>query len=220
MENYYAVLSAIAEGRISNQAIAAQTNIPERSLHYYTQQLNNIGYVRRRRPLTGKKAPLRHVRYFIQDPLLRFWFRFVFPNLSFIQQMGPERAFRTRIHPGLDAYFGLCFEQFCRQALRFIYEWEGVGASFEIGEYWDKKVQIDVVGLRDDHWTDIGECKWGTVKSPKALVQELEKKAAAYPNPRGATLGKRVFMRKKPQAGPRTDPGLLWYGVDELYKRA
>jgi len=32
----------------------------------------------------------------------------------------------------------------------------GVTAAFEIGEYWDKHVQIDVVGLRDDHWTDIG----------------------------------------------------------------
>jgi hypothetical protein len=33
----------------------------------------------------------------LEDPLLRFWFRFVFPNLSFIQQMGPggpcERLF-------------------------------------------------------------------------------------------------------------------------------
>ena len=169
--NYYAVLTAVAAGYVNNQAIAAQTGIPERSLHYYIQQLNSIGYVGRRRPLTGKRPNPRKVRYIIKDPLMRFWFRFVFPNLSFIQQMGSQRSLRARIRPELDPYFGLCFEQLCRQALPFIYEREGVGAAFEVGEYWDRDVQIDVVGLRGDHWTDLGECKWGSVKSYKALSQ-------------------------------------------------
>ena len=55
------------------------------------------------------------------DPLLRFWFRFVFPNMSAIRSAGAERAFAERIAPSLDAWFGECFERLCREALPFIY---------------------------------------------------------------------------------------------------
>jgi hypothetical protein len=55
--------------------------------------LIELGYLSRRFPLTDKKPNPRQVRYVLQDPLLRFWFRFVFPNLGFLQQMGPVRAF-------------------------------------------------------------------------------------------------------------------------------
>ena len=217
VENYYALLTAVAEGNTSNQAIAAITGIPERSLHYYIQQLSNLGYIGRKLPLTGQKPNQRQVRYVLQDPLLRFWFRFVFPNLSFIQQMGARRTLRERIRPELDAYFGSCFEGLCRQALPRIYEREGVGAAFEVGEYWDKKVQIDVVGLRDDQWTDLGECKWGSVKSHIKLTKDLERKIRAYPNIRGATIGKRFFLRKKPGSKVRSNFGAKWYDLEDLY---
>lgn len=217
LENYYAVLTAVAAGYASNQSIAAQTGIPERSLHYYIQQLNNIGYIGRRRPLTGGKPNPRQVRYVLEDPLLRFWFRFVFPNLSFIQQMGPQRALRARIRPDLDTYFGLCFERLCRQALPVIYEREGVSAAFEVGEYWDKAVQIDVVGLRDDNWTDLGECKWGAVRSYKKLLNDVGGKVRAYPNKRGATIGKCIFVRKKPSTKVRGTSDVNWYGLEDLY---
>ncbi len=218
VENYYAVLTAVAAGCATNQAIASQTGIPERSLHYYIQQLRALGYITRRFPLTGEKPNPRQVRYALQDPLLRFWFRFVFPNLSFIQQMGPRRSMSERIRPELDAYFGLCFERLCRQALPVIYDREGVSTAFEVGEYWDKAVQIDVVGVRNDHWTDLGECKWGTVRSYKKFLEDLEKKVRAYPNKRGATICKRVFLRKKPGAKIQGTSDVHWYGLEDLYK--
>lgn len=218
VENYYAVLTAVAAGCATNQAIASQTGIPERSLHYYIQQLRALGYITRRFPLTGEKLNPRQVRYALQDPLLRFWFRFVFPNLSFIQQMGPRRSMSERIRPELDAYFGLCFERLCRQALPVIYDREGVSTAFEVGEYWDKAVQIDVVGVRNDHWTDLGECKWGTVRSYKKFLEDLEKKVRAYPNKRGATICKRVFLRKKPGAKIQGTSDVHWYGLEDLYE--
>lgn len=220
VENYYAVLTAVASGHTVNKAIAAQTGIPERSLHYYLQQLINLGYLGRRFPVTGKKPNQRLVRFVLQDPLLRFWFRFVFPHLSFIQQMGPQRAMRDLIRPRLESYFGLCFEYLCRQALPVIYERDGVSAAFEVGEYWDKRVQIDVVGVRDDHWTDLGECKWGTVRSFNEVLNELEKKKRAYPNTRGATIGKHLFLKKKP--GLKTinaASGIQWHDIEDLHAR-
>lgn len=155
------------------------------------------------------------MRFVLDDPLLRYWFRFVFPNNSYIQHMGPSRAFRDRIKPELDAYFGGCFERLCREALPHLYAREGITAAFEVGEFWDRDVQIDVVGLRDDGWTDLGECKWGSVTSARAVASELESRVAKYPNPRGATIGRRFFVRKKPRGAL---PAGQWHDLADLFR--
>jgi len=218
IQNYHAILMAIAQGFSTNTKIASHTGIPERSLHYYLQQLIGLGYVARRYPLTGGKPVARHVRFVLIDPLLRFWFKFVFPNLSFIQQMGPQRTMREIVRPQLDSFFGHCFESLCREALPRLYKQEGVGAAFTVGEYWDKEVQIDVVGLRDDNWTDLGECKWGPVHSFKQLTAELDRKVPAYPNPRNATIGRRLFLGKNPPKMDTGPPDPRCHSLDDLYQ--
>ncbi len=217
VESYYAILHAVAAGHKANQAIARTTGLDPRHLHYYLQQLRELGYLRRRYPLTGVAPAARQVRWDLDDPLLRFWFRFVFPNVSYILHMGAKRALADRIRPHLDAYYGLCFERLCREALPRLYRREEVTAAFEVGEYWSRASQIDVVGLRDDGWTDLGECKWGTVRSPRAVERELEQKIAAYPNRRNATLGRRVFARRVPAAAPRGTGAVRWHGLEDLY---
>ena len=211
---YQATLHAVASGRGTAPAIAEATGLPERSLHYYLQQLTGLGYLRRRYPLDSRRPNPRHLRFEIDDPLLRFWFRFVFPNVSVIRSAGPARAFADRIEPSLEAWFGGCFERLCREALPLIYAQEGVTAGFEVGEYWSAAAQIDVVGLRDDNWTDLGECKWGSVRSPRALETELERKLQHYPNDRGATFGRRYFVRRKPSTRREADG---WHSLQDLY---
>ncbi len=211
---YHAILFAIAGGRRTVRAIAKATGLPDRNLHYYLRQLVDLGYVQRCYPLDGQRANPKQLRFVIRAPLLRFWFRFVFPNSSIIRSAGASRAFTERIAPSLDAWFGSGFEHLCREALPLIYAHEGVGAGFEVGEYWSPTTQIDTVGLRDDNWTDLGECKWGTVRSPVALEAELERKTGLFSNNRGATLGRRYFVRRKP-TGRKEAPN--WYGLDDLY---
>jgi hypothetical protein len=84
-----------------------------------------------------------------------------------------------------------------------------------VSQYWSKSTQIDVVGLRDNGWTDLGECKRGTVRSPRALEQELEEKVREFPNPRGATIGRRIFTRQPQPAGAAA--GVGWHGLEDLY---
>ena len=211
---YHAVLFAAASGPGAVRDIAATAGMPDRNLNYYLQQLVDLGYLRRRYPLDRRRPNPKRVRFGIDDPLLRFWFRFIFPNMSLIRSAGGASAFAERVAPSLDAWFGSGFERLCREALPLIYVKEGVSAGYEVGEYWSKTVQIDVVGLREDHWTDLGECKWGPVRSPRSLETELDRKAAEFPNSRGATFGRRYFVRRKPAA---REGATGWHSLRDLY---
>lgn len=217
IRGYTAVLTTLAAGSLPAREIASATRIDARNLTYYLNQLEELQFVRRRYPLTGKQPAARQVRFTIQDPLLRFWFRFVFPFMSGLLQMGAEKTFAERIRPDLTAYYGGCFETLCREALPSLYEREGVTAAFEVGEYWSRDVQIDVVGIRDDDFTDIGECKWGTVRSHRALVDEVRGKAQRFDNPRNATLACRLFVRDARSVPKDPMPGVRWHSLQELY---
>jgi uncharacterized protein len=197
VESYYALLWAIAEGQNVAKDMARETGLPERSLHYYLQQLTNLGYVGRSYPLSGVPAATRHVRFVLDDPLLRFWFRFVFPNQSLIQGLGATRAMREHLRPQLPAYFGACFERLCREAMPALLRQEGVSANARVGEYWSKTAQIDVVAMRDDGFIELGECKWGQVGSLSGVARELEDKVPSFPNPQNATIKRRLFVRSK-----------------------
>ncbi|MBI3269956.1 MAG: ATP-binding protein [Planctomycetes bacterium] len=202
LEHYYAILLALASGAAPSRVISARTGIGDRSLHYYLSRLEELGYLARRYPLTGRPPVQRQVRYRLEDPLLRFWFRFVWPNVSLILRLGPNRAFAELVRPELEAYWGSCFERLCREALPALHAAEGVAAACEIGEYWDAATQIDLVALRNDGWTEIGECKWGAVRSTRALAAELEARVAGYPHERKASLGRRIFTRNRLDAVP------------------
>lgn len=216
VKNYYAILMALSSGSAPSREIARQTGIGDRSLSYYLNQLVELRYLRRRYPITGTRPAARHVRFVLDDALLRFWFRFIYPNMSSIMHLGAEKVFEVRIRPGIEAYFGHCFEALCREALPGIYRREGVTTVFEIGEYWDKGTQIDLVGLRDDGWTDLGECKWGSIRSQRAIVDELSAKKARYPNSRNATIALRIFTRKPAKRAAHLH-GVRWHHLTELY---
>lgn len=211
---YHAVLTALAQGKTSPAELSRSVGIDVRGLHYHLQTLAELGYVQRRHPVTGGKPSVRSVRYALDDPLLRFWFRFVFPHQSLLRMLGPERGFAELIRPELDAYFGRCFERLCRETLPMIYAREGVRVSFEVGEYWASDVQVDVVGVRADNRTDLGECKWGEVRSLTALAAELEAKVPLYPNARNATVGRRLFVR---QTRAKPPEGIQIHTLADLY---
>jgi AAA+ ATPase superfamily predicted ATPase len=220
VENYHAILNATAAGHTTISQIAQASGVPIRSLPYYLEQLVQLRYVARHHALTGARPNTRNIRFLLEDPLLRFWFRFVFPHRSFIQQMGPARSYADLIKPQIEAYFGTCFERLCREALPNLHAREGIDGVAEVGQYWDKHVQIDVVGVRDDGWIDLGECKWGAIASVPRILAELEAKVLAFPNPQNATLGRRVFARTVPASArqrARHDAPVTWHSLEDLY---
>ena len=195
------VLEATARGRHSQGEIARSIGLSTAALAPHLKNLVSLGYLERVFPLIPGRPPRTSVLYRVSDPLLRFWFRFVEPHWSTLRRFTPERAFEQLVAPQWDAYCGESFERMCREALPLIYAAEKVSGRVEVGEFWDRNVQIDVVGLRDDGWIDLGECKWHGRPAVAAVVRELEARTALYPA-KGRTLQQRVFLRARPKSIP------------------
>ena len=207
------VLEATARGRHSQGEIARSIGLSTAALAPHLKTLVSLGYLERVFPLIPGRPPHTSVLYRVADPLLRFWFRFVEPHWSTLRRYTSGQAFEQIVAPQWDAYCGDAFERLCREALPLLYQAEKVSGRFEVGEFWDRQGQIDVVGLRGDGWIDLGECKWHGRPAVSAVVRELEARAAQYPI-KGRTLQKRVFLRTKSKsvpAGTRVhDLGLLY----------
>jgi len=219
LPKYNGILTAIGNGMHRLPQIAKKTGIEEKSLGYYLQQLINIGYISKKYPLTTSKPSPRSVHYVLDDPLLRFWFRFVNQNTGAITYLGKEKVFASSIKPMLPSYFGLCFEYLCKSALPYIYVSEGVISPFEIGAFWNSNTQIDVVGIRDDHWIDLCECKWTPGVSIKQIEKSLRDRCTNFPNPQNYTIKPRLFLKKAKKV-QSTPSDITIHTLEELYQLA
>ena len=190
---YFAILTLLSEKRMRQRDLAEASHIDPRALASYLSILMDLGYLAKFYPAAPGKVSAQTVQYEVSDPLLSFWFRFIFPNLQLCRPGQEKTVFAQCIRPYLDAYFGLRFEKLCQEWLQRQYQKEQVLWQ-HIGQYWNPEVQIDVVGVRKDHLIDVGECKWGLVKSLKVIADALDAKLGHYPSG-GYTIGRHLFLR-------------------------
>ncbi|HVV86557.1 MAG TPA: ATP-binding protein [Kofleriaceae bacterium] len=196
------VLEAVALGRRSQGDIARAVGLSTAALAPHLKNLVGLGYLERIAPLSPGPVPRTAVVYRIADPLLRFWFRFVEPNLSMARRLSSAQAVEQLVAPQWEAFCGNGFERLCREALPLLHDGEGVSGRVQVGEYWDRETQLDVVGLRGDGWIDLGECKWADGASLADAAAELRTRAARYPAG-GRTSRAHLFLRRAPAARSR-----------------
>lgn len=189
--NYVAVLEAIAAGFHQLTEIATMSGIDRSNITKYLAVLRELGYVERLVPATERRPEKsRHGRYVITDPYLRFYYRFLAPHRSAIEQGRIKQATSLLYDHLLDFIGTHTFEEMCR-------EWVGISAEMEmltflpesIGSYWSKQAQVDVMAI---NWRTkdvlLGECKWGQQAVGREVVQTLIDKT-------GKVLPKQVKWR-------------------------
>ena len=182
-QTYESILEAIAEGHHTPQEIGAQLELTSGYLGPYLKQLVALHLVERRLPVTlprEKASSSRDGRYRLCDAYLRFYFRFIAPNLTIVEQEQTDLLWE-RIAEQLRAFVGVtAFEEISRDWVRAMGRRRRLSMTPEnVGSHWSGGEQIDVVGI---NWRDrtmlAGECKWGGEKVGRGVVTELVEKAA------------------------------------------
>ena len=140
----------------------------------------DLDILERRVPVT-EENPERSKRglYKIKDNYLRFWFAFIYPNISFIES-GHSGIVMDKIRRGLTAsHIGFVYEDICQERM-----WElNVNNAWpfqfsKLGGYWDSKNEIDIAALDPEGKNLIlGECKYWKEPVGLNVLHALETKA-------------------------------------------
>lgn len=179
---YLSILKAVAGGATRITEIASRAGIPATAASRYLTTLRELGLVRRDVPFT-ERHPEKSKRglYFVADPFVGFWCRFILPHQSLIQAGQGATVWREFIRPQLDTHLGPAFEEVCRQYV--LHRWAVThGATpIRVGRVWAADHDLDVVAeLADGRARPllIGECKWWRSQVGANVLRELRDRAA------------------------------------------
>lgn len=159
------VLAAIGSGERTFTNIGRVAGIPNMSLKRSLDVLVDAKrVVAARRPLSTKASS--ETRYAVADPYLRFWLRFIGPNLDRIER-GQGQLVAAEILTGWDSYRGTAIEPIVREALgRMIGADPRLGKAEQIGGWWNRpsSIEVDLVGAGrgavPKHIAFVGSIKW------------------------------------------------------------
>ena len=131
--------------------------------------------------------------YYISDPYIKFYLKFIYPKASDILA-GKYRRGKSRAldHQRLKQYLGYAFEHFCREQHFGLAEILGISgleySAFPLLEHGSKSAkekgfQFDLVFDRKDRCFSFFEIKYRTAALTKSVAEEFEKKLEAFSLP-------------------------------------
>ncbi|MGP8321238.1 MAG: ATP-binding protein [Methanosarcinaceae archaeon] len=174
VNTYKLILEAIAHGKTKLNEIKNYMNVKRTDISPYLRNLIEVGMIKREVPIT-ENVRSRLGRYYISDNFLKFWFRYIYPNVSSIE----ERIFDIDIIKGdYNRYLGHVFEDVVKQFL--IKERDKIFKFSKIGKWWHKEKEIDIVALNESTKEIMFiECKWQdlSAKQVDKILVELKEKS-------------------------------------------
>jgi hypothetical protein len=169
--NYFAILEAIAAGKTRLNEIKQATGIDGATA--YLDTLQQLHLVERRVPVTERQPhKSRRGIYRLRDHYLRFWFRYVHPNRSQLEQGGAEIILDHQVLPQLDQFSGLAFEDICQQ---FFWTANLPFTPHQVGNWWNASEEIDLAVLGEAE-SLLVECKWANKPVGSDILANLERK--------------------------------------------
>lgn len=178
--SYFSLIKAIAAGNSKLSAIATVLETKTTNLTKYLKTLIDLDILEREVPVT-EDNPEKSKRglYRIRDNYIKFWFAFVYPNMSFLES-GNTEIVMSKIRNGfVSNQIAFVYEDICREKMWRLSA-EGVWDFHfsKIGRYWDSNVEIDIAALDPDGKNLIlGECKYWTEPVGVNILKDLERKA-------------------------------------------
>lgn len=178
--SYFSIIKTIASGNQKLSKIATTLELKQTGLTKYLKTLINLDILAREVPVT-EDNPENSKRglYKIKDNFMLFWFKFIFPNLSYIESGHAELAMKRIRTNFVDAHVSYVYEDVCIEKM-----WElNVSDTWDfhfdkVGRWWDSNTEIDIVALdKEGSHVIFGECKYRTSKVGVDVLRNLELKA-------------------------------------------
>ncbi len=178
--SYFSLIKTIAFGNSKLSAIASALELPQTRLTKYLKTLIDLDILEREVPITEENPDKsKKGLYKIKDNFIKFWFAFIYPNLSFLES-GNTQIVLDKIKKGfISGQVSFVYEDVCRQKM-----WQMNADGMwpftfsKIGRYWDNNTEIDIAAIDPDGKNLIlGECKYWREPVGINILLDLEDKA-------------------------------------------
>jgi uncharacterized protein len=211
------MLQAIAYGCTEPNEIAQRIGRPVTAISGALGFLVDYGVLERRVPFTVPNPErTRQTHYVVADNYLAFWFRFVLPNRSILEQGQADLAWQSKVAPYLDTFMGPRFEVLCRQFIR-LHADRFERPIGELGVWWKADEEIDIVGHEGRTVTLAAEVKWTNEPVGMDILRTLQRRTALLPtvadDARLALFSKSGFT---PAVEAAATPYLQLFALDDL----
>lgn len=179
--SYFSILRVIAAGNHKLSKMAAMLQQKQTNLPRYLKVLIDLDLLVREVPVTeNNPSKSKKGLYQIRDNFIRFWFQFIYPNLSYLE-MGHQNIVLNRLKRNfIDNQVSFVYEQICQGKLwNLSAEGKLPGILERVGRWWDNTHEIDVAGLSEaDRLLVLGVCKFWAGPVGINVLTNLEQKAA------------------------------------------
>jgi AAA+ ATPase superfamily predicted ATPase len=177
---YFSLIKTIAAGSAKLAKIGVALEVKQTGLTRYLKTLIDLDILEREVPVTeDNPEKSKKGLYKIKDNFMLFWFRFIFPNLNYIESGHPELAMAKIKTNLVDAHIAYVYEDICIEKM-----WQLNAAGTwdfhfdKAGRWWDNDTEIDIVAIeKSGNGIIFGECKYRTGKTGLDVLNELEQKS-------------------------------------------
>lgn len=186
ISTYNLLLEIIASGQTRLADIAALACIGTNKCAKYLGVLLSLGLLKKEIPAAGEVQ--KKVRYVFTDHMLRFWYRFVYPNISGIVFGDGREIFEQQVLPALDEYLLPVFEDVCAEYLErladtgqtpFVYR--HTGSWWSGGTKREPFFRIPLVAMDEKH-TVLGICHCGGAPADLSDLESLDRPLEPFGN--------------------------------------
>ena len=176
---YNSIIEAVALGNTKLNEISMKSLIDDTSkTSVYLKNLIELGIVEREFPVSAsvkEKANTNKGLYRITDNFFRFWYAFVFTNISELEGGDVDGVYKYSIEPQLHEFAATPFEAICREYVRELQKAGELPFRYaKMGRWWgkttvrrkenqtelaDTEVDLLAVSKQADKYL-VGECKF------------------------------------------------------------
>ena len=185
---YNSIVTAIATGSSKLNEIATKSNTATSACSVYLNSLISLNIVKRELPLLSKPTS-RNTIYRLNDGMFRFWYKFVYDNISEIT-MRQGAAVYEEIEGQIPDFMGETFEDICKQHLwreniagRLPFRFKDCGRWWGANPIKKEEQEIDIIAYSKTGKALFAECKWKNEKIDGKILDKLMEKASMFDYP-------------------------------------
>ena len=181
---YNEILDVIAKGARKNNEIATKVHRSTGAINNYLDNLIELGILIKEKPIGENTS--RKTIYKIKNGAFRFWYRYVFPNMSAIELGLGQRLYREQVKEDLPNFMGEGFDEIFLDYFDLM-NVEGKLPSLitSRGRWWGnnpklkREEEIDLVGYGKD-LAVFCEVKWKNKKVDIDILESLMVKSMLF----------------------------------------